>query len=211
MGITTYISGATLDTLRRLKQRRPAQEPCELCAAPLEEQHAHLLEPTERRIVCSCDPCAFLFQEPGRRYRRIPRDTYLLADFVLEELQWEALSIPINLVFVFFSSVANRAVAYYPSPAGAMESSLEIQGWEQIICRHPRLREMAIDVEALLVNRLATPHEYYIAPIDRCYELCGIVRRRWSGFTGGDEVWNEIGRFFSVLKQQSVALESPRA
>ena len=211
MGTSPNISGAALDTLKRLQQRRPAQERCELCALALEERHAHLLEPRERRIVCSCSACAFLFQEPGRRYRRIPPDAYFLAGFTLEDLQWEALAIPINLAFLFFSSVANRAVAYYPSPAGAMESSLEIEGWGQIITRHPRLQQMVTDVEALLVNRLATPHEYYIAPIDRCYELAGIVRTRWSGFTGGDKVWNEIGRFFSMLRQQSIALESPRA
>jgi hypothetical protein len=208
---TANISASTITTLRRLQQRRPAQERCEVCALALGERHAHLLDPAERRIICSCDPCAFLFQEPGRRYRRIPRDSYFLADFTLDDLQWEALSIPINLAFLFSSSVANRAVAYYPSPAGAMESSLEIEGWEQIIARHPRLQQMTSDVEALLVNRLSTSHEYYIAPIDRCYELAGIVRKRWSGFTGGDDVWNELGLFFATLKQESITVEAAGA
>jgi hypothetical protein len=96
-------------------------------------------------------------------------------------------------------------VALYPSPAGATESQLALDLWQDIVEQNPRLRELKPDVEALLVNRIGTTREYFIAPIDRCYELVGIIRRHWSGFSGGDEVWGKIATFFLGLRQHAPA------
>ena len=59
------------------------------------------------------------------------------------------------------------------------------------------LRHLQSDVEALLVNRIdrreqGSPAEYYIAPIDECYQLVGLIRANWKGLSGGAEVWEEI-------------------
>jgi hypothetical protein len=205
------IPQSSLSAIRRLRERRSAVERCELCALPLESRHAHLLDPKERRIVCSCDACALLFQDATERYRRIPRDAYYLADFRLDELEWEALSIPINLAFFFFSTAANRTLAFYPSAGGATESLLDLAAWKAIAAAHPRVQRMQPDVEALLVNRLANPPEYYNAPIDRCYELTGLVRKHWTGFTGGDEVWKAIGEYFATLRNEAVKVERRHA
>ena len=64
------------------------------------------------------------------------------------------------------------------------------------------------DIEALLVNRVGhgrelSHAEYYIAPIDECYRLVGLIRANWKGLSGGNEVWTEIGRFFSDLRSRS--------
>jgi Ni,Fe-hydrogenase III large subunit len=64
------------------------------------------------------------------------------------------------------------------------------------------------DIEALLVNRVGYAHdlsraEYYIAPIDECYRLVGLIRANWKGLSGGSEVWSEIGRFFSGLRSMA--------
>jgi hypothetical protein len=56
------------------------------------------------------------------------------------------------------------------------------------------------DVEALLVNRVANPHQHYIVPIDHCYRLVGLIRRNWRGLSGGKEVWKQIDQFFASLK-----------
>jgi hypothetical protein len=45
--------------------------------------------------------------------------------------------------------------------------------------------------------------EYYIAPIDECYRLVGIVRAGWRGLSGGTEVWKEIKTFFEALKSRA--------
>jgi hypothetical protein len=59
------------------------------------------------------------------------------------------------------------------------------------------------DVEALLVNRVVPARDYYIAPIDHCFELVGLIRAHWKGFSGGEEVWRNINGFFSRLRERA--------
>ena len=65
------------------------------------------------------------------------------------------------------------------------------------------LASMEPDVEALLVNRVGTKREYYLAPIDVCFELVGLIRVHWRGFSGGEIVWEEIDKFFSRLQTKA--------
>jgi len=195
---------APLATLRQyVRQRRaPEAEFCELCGTALAPDHQHLLELGKRNIACACDACALLFSsQAAPRYRRIPRQLRILRDFALEDQQWESLLIPISLAFFFHSSSAGRVLAYYPSPAGATESLLDLEYWDTIVERNPVLKRMEPDVEALLVNRVGKLPEYYIAPIDHCYRLVGVIRKNWRGFSGGAEVWKQIDLFFAALKQ----------
>ena len=47
------------------------------------------------------------------------------------------------------------------------------------------LRDLEPDAEALIVNRMADPAQFAIAPIDRCYMLVGLVKLAWEGISGG--------------------------
>ena len=99
-------------------------------------------------------------------------------------------------------------VALYPSPAGAVESLLPLEAWNEIAAGTPALESMRSDVEALLVNRVGHPYvtaraQYFIAPIDVCYKLVGLIRSNWRGLSGGSEVWTEIGQFFTNLRSHS--------
>lgn len=184
-------------------QREPA-ELCELCSAPVAAQHQHLLELEKRRVSCACDACSILFGGDARqRFRRIPRDVRRLVNFTMDDREWESLLIPINLAFFVHNSAAGRVIAQYPSPGGAMESSLDLAYWNNVVDRNPILRTFEPDVEALLVNRLSTPPQYFRAPIDRCLRLVGIIRTQWRGLSGGQEVWKEIDNFFVQLRQTS--------
>ncbi len=187
--------------LKRLAQRPPLIERCDICNVPLEPGHRHVIEPQSRQIKCACTACALLFETHTGRYRLVPRDAVLLRDFVLDDLEWEALGLPINLAFFMRSSATGKIVALYPSPAGATESLLALDAWDEIVARNPRLEQLQEDVEALLVNRISDPHQHFIAPIDRCYELAGIIRRYWRGFSGGDEVWERATAFFERVSQ----------
>ena len=113
----------------------------------------------------------------------------------------------------------SRVSALYPSPAGATESLLPLEAWNSIVQNNPVLQQMEPDVEALLVNRVglargAAPAEYYVVPIDACYQLVGLIRLHWRGLSGGTEVWKEIGDFFTRLRssrssaEQNVCLSS---
>jgi hypothetical protein len=60
---------------------------------------------------------------------------------------------------------------------------------------------MEPDFEALLVNRVGNARDHYIVPIDNCYHLTGLIRMRWQGLSGGEEVWRDIGEFFAKLQE----------
>lgn len=137
------------------------------------------------------------------RFKVIPRDARALPDFQMSDVEWESLALPIELAFFFYHSPEKKMVAMYPSPAGATESLLPLTAWESLARQNAVLQNLAPDVEALLVNRVRETRAYYIAPIDKCFELVGAIRMHWRGFSGGEEVWLEIDRFFSQLKETS--------
>ncbi len=130
---------------------------CEMCALPLTPVHQHLLELEKRQVparamrarFCSTATLASAIDA----FRAMSEH---LADFVMDDQEWDSLLIPINLAFFVHSSTAKRMVAQYPSPGGAMESSLDLEYWNVIVERNPVLRKFEPDVEALLVNRIAS-------------------------------------------------------
>jgi hypothetical protein len=193
-----------LASLRRFLRPRAVRERCELCDAELAPDHAHLVEVASRRLRCACEACVILFSGRGTpKYRRVPRDAWLLADFRLTGVQWEGLNLPIDLAFFLHSTPAGRVVALYPSPAGATESLPALDAWQALAADNPVLRELEPDVEALLVNRLGPVPECYRVGVDRCYELVGLIRTHWRGLSGGTAVWEEVGRFFTALKARA--------
>jgi hypothetical protein len=206
---------STFSSLRRFaeeesekaaKAAEAAQEYCDLCGEPIPSEHRHLLEVSTREIMCSCRPCSILFDSEAAsegRYRLVPDRRLFLEDFEIGDVQWESLRIPVDMAFFFYSTPAERVVAFYPSPMGPTESLLKLGAWEELE-RHNRVLEgMERDVEALLVNRVRGAREHFLVPIDECYSLVGLIRMHWRGLSGGREVWNEIDKFFEDLRRRS--------
>ena len=77
--------------------------------------------------------------------------------------------------------------------------------------RNPGSPNLDPDAEALVVNRLSTPHQYAIAPIDECYALVGLIKSRWEGISGGDALEQAVPAFFEELRRprRSVAIREP--
>lgn len=122
---------------------------------------------------------------------------------LFSDAQWDALGIPINLAFFFENSATERVIAFYPGPAGATESQLPLDAWQLLREREPLIASMQSDVEAALVHRpRGRAPEAYVVPIDACYELAGIVRTKWNGISGGDEVHQAIDAFFEHVAEQ---------
>jgi len=183
-----------------------AEELCELCSEPIPPEHRHLLNVSTREIMCTCRACSILFYQEAAsegKYRIIPDRHLFLEDFEMSDAQWESLRIPVDMAFFFYSKPAERVVAFYPSPMGPTESLLKLGAWEELEKANPVLKGMERDVEALLVNRARGAREHFLVPMDKCYSLVGLIRMHWRGFSGGQEVWEEIGRFFEELRHHS--------
>ena len=194
--------------LRQFARKRTAVERCEMCSQELPAEHEHLVEPANRKLICACGACAILFEgQSGKKYKRVPRQVLFLRDFQLSDGQWDGLMVPIEMAFFFNSTPHGRVITLYPSPAGPTESLLSLDTWADIVQTNPILNEMHDDVTALLVNRVGHGRgavaEYYLAPIDECYKLVGLIRTHWRGLSGGTEVWREIGSFFVALKKRA--------
>jgi hypothetical protein len=187
----------------------PAEdEQCELCGAPVPTRHRHVLDLEKRNLLCACRACSLLFDGDaagGGHFKLVPDRRLALDDFRLDQATWDRLSIPVEMAFFFRSSREGRVMAYYPSPAGPTESLLGLEAWRDVEDANPVLAEMVDDVEALLVNRAKGTRRQWIVPIEDCYALVGLIRTRWRGFTGGEEVWEQIDGFFRELDENSAS------
>jgi hypothetical protein len=198
--------------LRRVMQPRERPAPgecCDMCAEQIGPEHSHVANIGDRRLMCTCRGCYLLFTVQGAgglRMRAIPEVYRVVDDLSFTQEEWDDLAIPVDLVFLFRQSDPvedgrPQFVALYPSPAGATESELEAPTWERIAAANPAIGALENDVQAALLRRTG-PGEFtcLLVPIDACYELVGIVRTHWSGFSGGTEVWRRIDEFFESLR-----------
>ena len=157
--------------------------------------------------MCVCRGCYLLFTDTHAQlhYRAVP-DRYLaFPDFALDHRRWEALQIPVGLAFFFRNSALDRMVAFYPGPAGATESQLDMAAWNDIRAADPRVDALADDTEALLVrvpDDGGSP-DCHLLPIDACYEFVGRLRMLWRGFDGGNDVRTFIDEFFTAIGERS--------
>ncbi|AQT80962.1 hypothetical protein B1R94_19415 [Mycolicibacterium litorale] len=198
--------------LARIRATRPAPQPdgerCEMCAETIAEEHQHVVDVGARELMCVCRGCYLLFTDShaALRYRAVP-DRYLsFPDFALGRSEWEALQIPVGCAFFFHNSALDRTVAFYPGPAGATESDLDMAAWATV-SRDPRVGLLADDVEALLVragDNGEAPH-CWLVPIDACYGFVGGLRMLWRGFDGGTQARDFIDAFFTKVAERSVA------
>jgi hypothetical protein len=122
--------------------------------------------------------------------------------------EWEELQIPVGLAFFLCSSRTGEVTGFYPSPAGATESRLDLAAWDRLAAAHPLLRAMEPDVEAALICHTDGTVEHYLVPIDACYELAGRMRLHWRGFDGGADARRAIGEFLGQVRSRARPLRA---
>jgi Family of unknown function (DUF5947) len=173
---------------------------CELCPISLAADHKHLLDLEERRLLCVCPTC-WSMRSGEARYRPTGSRTLWLEGLEMSDELWAAFQIPIGLAFLMRSSATGGIVALYPSPAGATESELELDAWDRLVAANRALEDLDFDAEALIVNRLADPHAFVIAPLDECYRLVGLIKSTWEGISGGAAMEAAVQRFFDQVRE----------
>lgn len=193
-------AGALERVIRRgVTHRSEATERCDLCRAPVPGDHAHLLDLDSGDLVCACRPCGLLFDRDAAgsgRYRQVPRRRKRIAP-----VRTDALGVPVGLAFFVVRS-DGTVLAHYPSPAGPTQWEVDPEPWQRVLEASPALRDLAPDVEALMINTARGRQDYWLVPIDDCFRLVAVVRRSWKGLSGGSEVWPAIDRFFDALDQR---------
>ena len=189
--------------LGRLARPAPVQtEKCELCGRPISDEHRHLLELDERRILCSCEPCMAM-KSGLESYCPVGTRTLWLDDFVMPDELWAAFQLPVGLAFFLRSTGTNSLVALYPSPAGATECELHLESWDKLAELNPILRDLEADAEALVVNRISQPPQHAIVPIDECYRLVGLIKSTWQGISGGSAIEDAVPKFFDYVRHKA--------
>jgi hypothetical protein len=195
----------------------PPGERCELCGNPCGPEgtvatpgHGHVTDLEHRSLRCVCRPCYLLFTQRGAaggRYQAVPDRFVHVPGPALTPVQWDALQIPVRIAFLFRNSDAEADdwVAFYPSPAGAIQSLLELDSWTEVVAANPVFGTAEPDVEAVLVQRGEHGFEAFVVPITACYELVARVRMHWQGFDGGAEAHAQIGGFFAALRERGEA------
>jgi len=176
------MTNAVLAKLRAFVAGTPVEE-CELCAQTISVEHEHLLEPEARRVFCACGACAQLVAEEPRedqrksaRYLRVERRAARLPELDFDDAIWAELSIPVGLAFFTTRSRTGEVVATFPGRAGLIESFVPLKAYSELERRFPVLKEIAPDIEALLVRRTLRHQDYFRVSIDHCYELSGLLR-----------------------------------
>jgi hypothetical protein len=184
--------------------RPPDAERCELCGQSLGDPHGHVVDVGTRGLQCACRGCYLLFTNPGAaggRRRAVPERVHYDPALRLSTQEWDELGIPVATAFFFRNSEVGRVVAFYPGPAGATESLLDLGAWQRLAGRHPMLAAVADDVEAVLVTTAGgRGREVFLVPIDVCYAFVGEIRRTWQGFDGGDRARAVLEAFLLDLR-----------
>lgn len=202
-----------LAVLQRLRETKPRAQPrageqCELCSEPIGDEHGHLVDVHARRLLCSCRGCYLLFMSDGAgggHFRAVPDRYVSFSDFRLSSAQWDSLQIPVSVAFFLVNSALDRVAAFYPGPAGATESLLPLDTWQEVVDANPALATLQPDVEAFLVraDRNVGGAECFVVPIDVCYELVGRLRMLWRGFDGGREAHDALDEFFERVRTKA--------
>jgi Family of unknown function (DUF5947) len=190
-------AGALYRTIRRPSPTaaEPAER-CDLCDAGVPDRHRHVLDAERDEPLCVCQACTPLFDREeagGGHYQLIPERKVRLPEMSPGEL-----GIPVGLAFVVVGA-DGAVLAHYPSPVGATQYEIEGETWARAVERCPPLLDLAPRVEAVLVNTARGADERWIVPIDVCYRLVALVRREWTGLSGGGTVWPAVEAFFAAL------------
>ena len=150
--------GPPADPPRPAADRDPRPgERCELCAEPIARGARPSRRPRARATcMCACRGCYLLFTPRRARaavhFRAVPDRYRRFPDLAAHLAQWDALQIPVSVAFFFVNSELDRVAAFYPGPAGATESLLPLETWDELVAANPELATLEPDVEAFLVR-----------------------------------------------------------
>ena len=192
-----------ITALRRLQMRempdgpQPIEADCDLCGTSMPEDHRHLLELEERRIVCVCESCWALrsgeaqYCPPARGSSCSTTSTCPTScgRGCASRSAW-----PSSFARTTASWRSTRAPPARPSP------SSELEAWDELVGRNGVVGDIERDSEALVVDKLNDGIQAAIVPTDEAYRMVGLVKANWQGISGGQGVPAAVAGFFDELR-----------
>ena len=208
-GAATFAPAATA-TRRPCPSRRPGS--AARCAPSRSAtSHGHVVEPRAAARSCApagpatcCSPTRRRGRRPlPRRARPLPARPGVRA----RRGRWDALQIPVRRRLLL--PQLRRSTGwwrFYPSPAGATESLLPLDAWDEVVAANPAWPTSSPTSRRCWCGAAGEGFECFLVPIDACYELVGLVRLHWKGFDGGEEAWRGDRR---LLRRRSAPRAAP--
>ena len=185
--------------LRRFVQSQPVGR-CELCAVAIAESHLHLLEPANGRLLCACLACAHSAgARPQGRFGWFPAGSRRCPSSASAKANGMRSACRSTWPGCFTAPQPGGRLRSTPVRPARRNRWWPPDAWAALVARNPVLSDLESDVEGLLVNRISGRRGYYRVPIDRCYELVGLIRTQWRGWSGGDAAWHAIDEYFTRL------------
>ncbi len=126
------------DVLARIRAARDSPQPegerCEMCSEQIFDEHSHVVNIEGRQLMCVCRGCYLLFTDTNASaaFPGGAGPVPVLPGVRARPPRWQLLQIPVGLAFFFRNSSLDRTVAFYPGPAGATESELDLAAWDGI-------------------------------------------------------------------------------
>ena len=144
--------------------------------------------------------CSGLRAAGGGRYRGVGEEVRRVEDLGVDEAQWDALRIPVDLVFFFRQTAAStRLLTFYPGPGGATESRAR----PERLGRHRRGQPGGRLDRGRRRGGPPAPSRRRLLLLPRADRRLLRAGRRgrlaWTGLGGGSEVWQRIDELLRRL------------
>ncbi|WP_433830342.1 DUF5947 family protein [Actinoplanes sp. CA-015351] len=194
--MTSMTSKPVLRTIKRQIPRQRGGPRCGVCLTRTATGGRHLVDLSERSLVCGCADC---HENPGG-LRPVPDRFLELPGEVVDRETWDELDVPAGLAFLWRTE--ERLLVSGPAPDRVVEHDLPVTVWERITGRHPAFAALRPGVEALIIRRAGA----FLVPIDACYELAGLLRTSWRGFDGAQATRGSLTMFFAKLSVAAKAV-----
>jgi hypothetical protein len=175
-----------VNRLYRATRRTPNAERCELCAAPLDDDHDHLYEARVREIRCACRGCVLIIPTAqASPYRRVPKRFDRLP---IDARAWlDRLGVPVGIAALIRRD--SGAVLAYPGPVGLVEAATPSN---ELVDR------LVPEVEAIVLSNVGVPGAW-ISGIDVVFRMITEVRKAWVGLAGGPDAPAAVARVLAEL------------
>ena len=194
---------------------RPPAERCELCGRPSPPEHAHLIEPAARQLLCACDraPSCSPAADADLQARSTRHHAICATSADRRAVGRADDSDRSGVLFLQQPGQPEWSPCIRAPPVRPNRSSISRHGTRSsrdnpVFARSSptsrRSSSTGTSDRAPRGTSGAHRPDYYVVPIDECLQAGRPDPQSWSGLSGGTAVWERDRGFFADLKARAV-------